>query len=90
MKVGDFVRIVDIEEVTNLIGGCLYYDKEDGDYLVYDKRFDKKLPFGKKLVIVKIEEKMSPRSIAVCAQNKKKDWKYWWWIPERYIKEIIK
>lgn len=43
----------------------------------------------KKMVIVKIEDKMSPNSIAVAALNKKADWKYWWWVPENYIKEIL-
>lgn len=41
------------------------------------------------MVIVKIEEKMQPNSIAVAALNKKADWKCWWWIPESYIKDIL-
>ena len=89
MKIGDIVRIVDLECVTYCVGGCSYYDKNT-DELVYDARYpNTKPPFGKKMVIVKIEERMSPNSIAVAAMNRKNDWKHWWWVPENYIKEVI-
>ena len=93
MKIGDIVRIVSLEDVTDCVGGCLYYKKGTKDTtceLVYDSRYpDTKPPFNKKMVIVKIEEKMQPNSIAVASLNKKADWKCWWWIPESYIKDIL-
>lgn len=89
MKVNDTVRIVDIEDVATLVGDTIYYDKET-DEEVYDRRYpDTRPPFGKKMMIVKIDERMSPKSIAVSAMNKKNDWRHWWWIPEKYIKEVL-
>lgn len=93
MKIGDIVKLVELEDVTDCVGGCLYYKKGTFNTtceLVYDSRYPStKPPFGKKMVIVKIEEKMSPNSIAVSPLNRKNDWKYWSWIPEEYIKEIL-
>ena len=93
MKIGDIVKLVELEDVTDCVGGVLYYKKGTSDTtceLVYDSRYpNTRPPFGKKMVIAKIEEKMLPNSIAVSALNKKNDWKHWWWIPEEYIKEIL-
>ena len=89
MKVGDIVILKDIEDVAYLVGNIIYHDKETEE-IVYDKRYpNTRPPFGKKMVIVKIEERMSPNSIAIAARNRKNDWKHWWWIPDRYIKEIL-
>ena len=89
MKIGDIVRIVNIENVADCVGGMLYYEKTTSK-LIYDARYpNTKPPFGKKMVIVKIEERMAPNSIAVAAMNRKNDWKHWWWVPENYIKEVI-
>ena len=89
MKVGDIVILKDIEDVAYLVGNIIYYDNETEE-IVYDRRYpNTRPPFGKKMVIVKIEERMSPNSIAIAARNRKNDWKHWWWIPDRYIKEIL-
>jgi len=90
LEVGKLVKIKEIEEVCHSNdGGVMWYD-DSTDELVLDKRFGKETTaFGKTMVVVAIEDKMYPRNIAVCSNNRKNDWKYWYWIPENYINQII-
>jgi hypothetical protein len=91
MQVGDIVKIKELEDISICVGGCLYYSNDNHDELIYDARYkNTRPPFGKTMIIVKIDSRMNDRCIAVSAVNKQKDWKYWWWIPQNYIKEIIK
>lgn len=90
VEIGNKVLLKELCEVGHLVGNIIWYDNET-DEIINDKRYPGcYIPFGKKMIVVKIEENMNPNSIAISAQNRKNDWKHWWWIPERYIKEVLK
>ena len=90
VKLGYTIKLKELEEIGTLSGNVIWYDKETDEEL-FDTRYpNTRPPFGKTMIVVKLEEKMSPNYIAIAAKNQQKDWKHWWWIPERWIKEIIK